>query len=69
MREARAAVDKASLAVRNARGACNKRLKEMEKKKVVGPDEARRELEVMEKVAQKGQKEVKDVFEAARKGL
>lgn len=55
--------------MRNARGACNKKLKELEKKKALRPDEARKELDAMEKVAQKGQKDVKDIFETAKKGM
>ncbi|KAK2749810.1 hypothetical protein FQN55_003046 [Onygenales sp. PD_40] len=69
VKDAKAAMDKASNAVRNARGALNKKLKNMGVKKVVRPDDLRKAIEQMEKVAEKGQKEVKDVFEGARKTL
>lgn len=62
-------MEKASNAVRNARGAINKKLKNMGVKKLVRPDDLRKHVEKMEKVAEKGQKEVKDVFEGAKKAL
>lgn len=67
VKDAKAAMEKASQAVRNARGSSNKNLKGM--KKTVRPDALHKALDQMEKVAEKGQKEVKDVFEAARKAL
>ncbi|PGH18513.1 hypothetical protein AJ80_04483 [Polytolypa hystricis UAMH7299] len=69
VKDAKAAMDKASSAVRNARGTSNKKLKALGVKKVVRPDDLRKALEQMEKVAEKGQKEVKDVFDSARKVL
>ncbi|KAK2811939.1 hypothetical protein FQN50_001646 [Emmonsiellopsis sp. PD_5] len=69
VKDAKAAMDKASNAVRNARGALNKKLKNMGVKKVIRPDDLRKAIEQMEKVAEKGQKEVKDVFEGARRTL
>jgi ribosome recycling factor len=62
-------MDKAANAVRNARGAQQKRLREMKLKKVSRPDDLRKAGEAMEKVAEKGQKEVKEVFEGVRKVL
>lgn len=67
VKDAKAAMEKASHAVRNARAALNKNLKGM--KKTVRPDDLRKALEQMEKVAEKGQKEVKDVFDGARKAF
>ncbi|PGH33652.1 ribosome recycling factor [[Emmonsia] crescens] len=69
VKDAKAAMEKASNAVRNARGAINKKLKNMGVKKLVRPDDLRKHVEKMEKVAEKGQKEVKDVFEGAKKAL
>ncbi|KAL2361227.1 hypothetical protein RJZ56_005879 [Blastomyces dermatitidis] len=69
VKDAKAAMDKASTAVRNARGAINKKLKNMGVKKLVRPDDLHKQVEKMEKIAEKGQKEVKDVFEAAKKAL
>ncbi|EEH46661.1 uncharacterized protein PADG_02759 [Paracoccidioides brasiliensis Pb18] len=69
VKDAKAAMERASNAVRNARGAINKKLKHMGVKKLVRPDDLHKQIEKMEKVAEKGQKEVKDVFEAARKAL
>lgn len=47
----------------------HKRLQEMQKKKLARPDDVRKAHDQMEKVTDKGQKEVKDMFEAARKTL
>ncbi|EQL31399.1 ribosome recycling factor [Blastomyces dermatitidis ATCC 26199] len=69
VKDAKAAMDKASTAVRNARGAINKKLKNMGVKKLVRPDDLHKQVEKMEKIAEKGQKEVKDAFEAAKKAL
>ncbi|EEH37221.1 ribosome recycling factor domain-containing protein [Paracoccidioides lutzii Pb01] len=69
VKDAKAAMERASNAVRNARGAINKKLKHMGVKKLVRPDDLHKQIEKMEKVAEKGQKEVKEVFEAARKAL
>ncbi|KLJ10903.1 ribosome recycling factor [Blastomyces silverae] len=69
VKDAKAAMDKASTAVRNARGAINKKLKNMGVKKLVRPDDLHKQVEKMEKIAEKGQKEVKDVFEGAKKAL
>lgn len=62
-------MDKASNAVRNARGAINKKLKNMGVKKLVRPDDLHKQIEKMEKIAEKGQKEVKEVFEGAKNVL
>ncbi|OJD22714.1 hypothetical protein ACJ73_05938 [Blastomyces percursus] len=69
VKDAKAAMDKASTAVRNARGAINKKLKNMGVKKLVRPDDLYKQVEKMEKIAEKGQKEVKDVFDGAKKAL
>lgn len=62
-------MEKAATAVKNSRAAINKKLNTMKAKKVVRPDDVRKALEQMEKITEKGQKEVKDAFEAAKKAL
>ncbi|GES56932.1 putative Hsp70 chaperone [Aspergillus terreus] len=66
---AKTAMEKAAGAVRDSRGAVHKRLQDMQKKKTARPDDVRKAQEQMEKFTEKGQKEVKDLFEAARKAL
>jgi ribosome recycling factor len=41
----------------------------MQKKKEARPDDVRKAHDQMEKVVEKAQKDIKDVFETARKGL
>ncbi|KAL5365750.1 Hsp70 protein-domain-containing protein [Aspergillus floccosus] len=66
---AKTAMEKAAGAVRDSRGVVHKRLQDMQKKKTARPDDVRKAQEQMEKFTEKGQKEVKDLFEAARKAL
>ncbi|GAD92644.1 ribosome recycling factor domain-containing protein [Paecilomyces variotii No. 5] len=66
---AKAAAEKAANAIRNARGSVHKRLQDMQKKKLARPDDIRKAHDEMEKVQEKGQKEVKDIFEATKKAL
>ncbi|KKK12638.1 putative Hsp70 chaperone (HscA) [Aspergillus rambellii] len=66
---AKTAMERAAGSVRDARGAVHKRLQDMVKKKVARPDDVRKTQDRMEKVAEKGQKEVKDLFEAAKKAM
>lgn len=66
---AKQAFEKAAGAVRDSRGAMHKRLQDMQKKKLARPDDVRKAHDQMEKVTDKGQKEVKDMFESARKTL
>lgn len=66
---AKQAFEKAASAVRDARGAMHKRLQELQKKKLARPDDVRNAHDLMEKATEKGQKEVKSLFEAARKNL
>lgn len=47
----------------------HKRLQDMQKKKLARPDDVRNAHDLMEKVTEKGQKEVKDMLDAARKTL
>ena len=47
----------------------HKRLQDMQKKKVARPDDVRKAHDQMEKASDKGQKEVKDLFEAAKRAL
>ncbi|KAI5298631.1 hypothetical protein KEM55_003156 [Ascosphaera atra] len=69
VKDAKAAMEKASMAVKNARQNLNKKLKEAGQKKKIQPDMLRGALEKMEKIAQQGQKGVKDAFEAAQRAL
>ncbi|KAL2828880.1 ribosome recycling factor-domain-containing protein [Aspergillus pseudoustus] len=66
---ARAAMEKAANSVRDARGVVHKRLQALVKKKVARPDDARKSQDKMEKLTEKGQKEVKDLFETAKKAM
>ncbi|KAM0127455.1 hypothetical protein ACHAO1_009511 [Botrytis cinerea] len=59
----------ASNGVRNARGAMQKKLRAMEVKKTVRPDDSKKAHKEMEKVVEKGNGEVKKIVEAARKGM
>ncbi|EAS36914.3 ribosome recycling factor domain-containing protein [Coccidioides immitis RS] len=69
VKDAKAAMEKASASVKNARANMNKKLKALGNKKAVRPDDLRKALEQMEKLAEKGQKDVKDAFESAKKAL
>ncbi|OGM39962.1 putative Hsp70 chaperone (HscA) [Aspergillus bombycis] len=64
---AKAAMEKATAAVRDSRSSVHKRLQDMQKKKIARPDDIRKAQEQMEKVTEKGQREVRDLFEAAKK--
>ncbi|KAJ5975206.1 hypothetical protein N7481_008913 [Penicillium waksmanii] len=66
---AKAAFEKAAASVRDARGSMHKRLQDMQKKKTARPDDVRNATVQMEKVTEKGHKEVKDLFDGARKML
>lgn len=62
-------MDKAASAVRDSRGSVHKRLQDMQKKKVARPDDVRKAQDQMEKLTEKGQKELKDLFETSKKAL
>ncbi|KAJ5902433.1 hypothetical protein N7495_002961 [Penicillium taxi] len=66
---AKRAFEKAAGTVRDSRGAMHKRLQDMQKKKLARPDDVRKAHEQMEKATEKGQKEVKDLFDTAKKAL
>ncbi|KAJ5246960.1 hypothetical protein N7468_001943 [Penicillium chermesinum] len=66
---AKQALEKAANAVRDSRGATHKRLQDMQKKKLARPDDVRKAHDQMEKTADKGQKEAKDLFDDAKKML
>ncbi|KAB8305046.1 hypothetical protein EYC80_004350 [Monilinia laxa] len=61
--------EQATMGVRNARGAMQKKLRAMEIKKAVRPDDSKKAHKEMEKVVEKGNGEVKKLVEAARKGM
>ncbi|KAL4912192.1 ribosome recycling factor-domain-containing protein [Aspergillus aurantiobrunneus] len=69
VRAAKAAMERAASSVRDSRGAIHKRFQEIVKKKIVRPDDARKSQDKMEKLTEKGQKEVKDLFEAAKRTM
>ncbi|KAG2005351.1 hypothetical protein GB937_008767 [Aspergillus fischeri] len=66
---ARAAMEKAAGAVRESRSVSHKRLQDMQKKKLARPDDVRKAQEHMERLTEKGQKEVKELFDAAKRAL
>ncbi|PLB33988.1 ribosome-recycling factor [Aspergillus candidus] len=66
---AKAAMEKANSSIRDSRGALHKRLQDMQKKKLARPDDVRKAHEHMEKLIEKSHKDVKDLFETARKAL
>ncbi|KAL6239426.1 hypothetical protein BDW75DRAFT_227302 [Aspergillus navahoensis] len=66
---AKAAMERAASSVRETRGIVHKRLQDIVKMKIARPDDARKSQDKMEKLTEKGQKEVKDLFEAAKKAM
>ncbi|OKL56870.1 hypothetical protein UA08_07837 [Talaromyces atroroseus] len=69
VKAAKAAMDKASNAIRSSRATIHKRLQDMQKKKEARPDDIRKAHDQMEKVVEKAQKDIKDTFETARKTM
>jgi len=69
IKTAKAAMERAANSVRKSRSTLHKRLQEMQKKKMARPDDIRKAHDQMEKVVEKGQKEVKDLFETARRSI
>jgi ribosome recycling factor len=69
IKTAKAAMERAANSMRKSRSTLHKRLQEMQKKKTARPDDIRKAHDQMEKVVEKGQKEVKDLFETARKSI
>jgi ribosome recycling factor len=61
--------DVAYVGIRNARGAMQKRLRAMELKKTVRPDDLKKAHKEMEKVVEKGNADVKKAVDAARKAM
>lgn len=59
----------ASLGVKNARAATQKRLRGMELKKVSRPDDLKKAQKEMEKIVEKGTASVKQAVDAARKTM
>ncbi|KAE8376181.1 ribosome recycling factor [Aspergillus bertholletiae] len=66
---AKTAMEKATAAVRDSRGSIHKRLQDMQKKKIARPDDVRKAQEQVDKITEKGQREVRDLFEAAKKAM
>ncbi|KAL4872146.1 hypothetical protein BDV12DRAFT_150987 [Aspergillus spectabilis] len=66
---AKAAMERAAGSVRDSRGVVHKRLQEIVKKRIARPDDARKSQDRMEKLTEKGQKEVKELFEATKKAM
>ncbi len=69
MSAASKAGETANVGIRNARGAMQKRLRGMELKKAVRPDDLKKAHKEMEKVVEKGVAEVKKTVDAARKTM
>lgn len=69
MGEAGKAGEKASTAVREARGKQQKKMRAMEKDRKIRPDDLKKAAGQMEKVAEKGQGEVKRIVDSAKKVL
>ncbi|KAI1928742.1 ribosome-recycling factor [Ophidiomyces ophidiicola] len=61
--------EKAGKAVKDARASIQKKLKAMGSNKTIRPDDLHKALEQMEKMTEKGQKEVKNAFENARQAF
>ncbi|CZT46932.1 related to RRF1 Mitochondrial ribosome recycling factor [Rhynchosporium secalis] len=59
----------ANAGIRTARGAMQKRLRAMEIKKAVRPDDLKKASKDMEKIVEKGVADVKKTVDAARKGM
>jgi ribosome recycling factor len=59
----------AYIGVRNARATTQKRLRGMETKKAIRPDDLRKAHKEMEKVVEKGNANVKQTVDAARKTM
>lgn len=59
----------ANIGIRNARGAAQKRLRAMELKKAVRPDDLKKAHKEMEKIVEKGVADVKKSVDAARKNM
>lgn len=61
--------DTANLGVKNARAAMQKRLRAMELKKTVRPDDLKKAHKDMEKLVEKGHADVKKTVDSARKTM
>ncbi|KAH9220589.1 ribosome recycling factor-domain-containing protein [Leptodontidium sp. 2 PMI_412] len=61
--------DTANVGIRNARAALQKRLRAMEIKKTIRPDDLKKASKEMEKIVEKGVADVKKTVDAARKGM
>jgi ribosome recycling factor len=57
------------MGVKNARAAMQKKLRGMEVKKVVRPDDLKKAHKEMEKIVEKGTQDVKKAVDAARKSM
>jgi len=47
----------------------NKKLKAMGVKKLIRPDDLHKAIEQMERIVERGQRDVRDIFEGARRAL
>lgn len=63
VKDSKATMEKASFMLRNARGATNKKLKDLASKKIIQPDPFAKALNRMEKISQDGQKKIKNILE------
>lgn len=69
MAAASKAGETAAMGIKNARSVCQKRLRGMELKKVVRPDDLRKAGKEMEKVVEKATGELKKIVDTAKKGM
>lgn len=67
--EATKAGDKASTGIKDARGKQQKKIRGMQVNKSARPDDLKKAGDKMEKIAEKGQAEVKKIVDSAKKVL
>ncbi|PWY71492.1 putative ribosome recycling factor [Aspergillus heteromorphus CBS 117.55] len=63
------AMEKAAGAIRDSRGTVHRRLQDLQKRKLARPDDVRKAQEQMEKLTEKGQRDVKDLFETTKRAM
>lgn len=62
-------MERAAGSVRDSRGAVHKSLQNVVKRGIARPDDARKSQAKMEKLTETGQKQVKDLFDSAKKTM
>lgn len=69
MNAARAAWERAANGIRDSRASMHKHLQQLEKKKIARGDDVKKAHDRMEKIVEKGQKDVKELLEGAKRAL